>query len=361
MQPKISFIPLSLLILVALMLSACDAGPAPEVDTEPDASEVEVTVEETAVPTVSDVLTETEVMTDTEVVTGAETITETPMVTGTEGITGAGAITGTEEMTGVTGASDATGVSGAEGVLMLAYALLDYDFVNQDGEVSGEIEDFLLDLNSGRILFVTLEYGGFLEIGDRQIVVPLSAFAWGTENELILNFDEQALENFPDVGDDWPALTDPAWDDEVIGFWNNIGINPGVDIAEASSTVMWAQDLMGYPLVDLGAGVGTIYNMIINLADSHVEYVLADFGTGADVGDPYILPLSAFSVEDFDASLVADAGLAFDAEITTDLLLTIPRFDRALYTDAALIPAETLDAVDTFWQEQGYTLEPASK
>jgi hypothetical protein len=277
---------------LALVLSACDTGPSPEADTEPAAGEVEVTVEETAMPTESDVLTETEVTTDTEVitsaqdVTGAEAITETPMMTGTEGVTETGAITGTQAMTSAAGAAGITGVSGAENVLMLAYALLDYDFVNQDGEVSGEIEDFLVDLNTGRILFVTLEYGGFLEIGDRQIAVPLSAFAWGAEDQLILNFDEQELENFPDVGGDWPDIADPAWDDEVIGFWNNIGIDPGVDISEASNTVVWAQDLMGYPLVDLGAGAGTIYNMIINLANSHISYILADFGTGADVGDP---------------------------------------------------------------------------
>jgi sporulation protein YlmC with PRC-barrel domain len=243
----------------------------------------------------------------------------------------------------------------------LAYSLLDYGFENRDGEVSGEVEDLLIDLNDGRILFATLEYGGFLDLGDREIAVPLSAFSWGAENELILNFDEAALENFPDVGDDWPDFADPAWDDEVSGFWNNIGINPGVDITEASNTVVWAEDLLGYPLVDLGSGVGTIYNMIVDPATSRVRYVLVDFGTGAQADDPYIIPFSALNVESFDPATVGETGLAFDTEISAESLLTTPRFDRTLFLDTALVPAELLAEVDTYWSDQGYEVAGESE
>src|SRR5690606_34917620 len=131
-----------------------------------------------------------------------------------------------------------------------ASTLLDYNFENADGQVSGEIEDLIMDLDSGQVLFVPIEYGGVLEIGDTDIALPLSAFRIGEEGELVLNFDEQALQNFPDLGGDWPNLDDPAWDDEINAFWSEQSIETGVDVQEAGTNIARVSELLGFQVAD---------------------------------------------------------------------------------------------------------------
>jgi len=69
----------------------------------------------------------------------------------------------------------AAGVPNAQNVLISGSALLDDNFQTRNGQVNGDIEDVLINISTGRIWFVTLNYGGFLDIGDKTIAVPLSA------------------------------------------------------------------------------------------------------------------------------------------------------------------------------------------
>src|SRR5690606_34032739 len=108
--------------------------------------------------------------------------------------------------------------------------------------VSGELQDILIDLDTGRVLFVSVEYGGFLEIGDRDLVLPLSAFTIDEEGHLVLNFDEQTLQEFPDLGENWPDLTTAAWDDNVNDFWTGAGVTPWQGFESPSANVVWASD-----------------------------------------------------------------------------------------------------------------------
>jgi uncharacterized protein YrrD len=238
------------------------------------------------------------------------------------------------------------------GTLVRGYALMDLDFVNQDGQVSGEIEDFFFDMNSGHIPFVTVEYGGVLDIGDTELAMPLSAFSWQSADEVVLNFDEQALQDFPDLGDDWPDVTNPTWDDEVNSFWSEHGVDPGANIEEASGPLVEASDLTGYTLVDLGAGAGTVQDVLVDLAGGRVKYVLVGFGAGAAADDAYILPLAIFSVTEQDQGLGNE--LAFDAEVTQEMLLTAPRFDRALYGEDELIEPGLDEQIAAYWQSFGF-------
>src|SRR5690606_39724043 len=121
----------------------------------------------------------------------------------------------------------------------------------------GEIEDLFIDVSNGQILYVTIEYGGFLDIGDTQVAMPLNAFRIGEEGELVLNFDEASLENFPDMGGDWPNLEDPTWDDQLVQFWGEQGLEPATNFEAGTTSVVRASDLVGFPTADLGGGAGS--------------------------------------------------------------------------------------------------------
>lgn len=371
-QPKkwTVFMPATLLLVGALTLVGCGDGNRGAVDNDNDVPTVDVTLTPTEEPatdtiTTTDTLTDTESMTDTEGMTETMPMTDTESMSGTEGMTETMPMTDTESMsetmpsTGTT--MDGTtamhgmnghGISGADGKLIRAYTLLDYDFVNQDGGVSGEIEDLLVDVATGDILFATVEYGGLLDIGDTHLAIPLNAFQL-TDNQLVLNFNEQELENFPSIGESWPDLTDNAWDDEVTAFWRNIDLDPGYDFTvDTSANVMWLSDMTGYTLMDLGEGVGTINDVLVDLGTSRIKYVLFDTGAGAVDDDGYILPYGAL-----DPQNIRENEIAFGTNINLESLQMAPRFDRALYPDNDIIDAGFSSDIDTFWTEHGITID----
>jgi len=319
---------------------------------------------DTVVTTETEEDTETETLTDTEIMTDTESETDAETVTGTEGVTDTEGMTETEGTTetGSTGTAaagaattDATssdaammGVSGVEGnQYVRASTLLDYDFENMGGEVSGDLEDLLIDLSTGRVLFAAIEYGGILDLGDKDIVVPLNAFAIGPDGELILNIDETALENYPDVGNDWPDLNDPAWDDDVNNFWNETGITGSTDFSEATTSVARASELMGHRIADLGAGAGSVLDILVNLGTGRASYFIVDYGEGLDT-DPYIIPVSAYNAATWQEEL------AYGPDFTPDMLENAPRFDQDAYPDGTPLDNDFGDNVESFWNNLGF-------
>lgn len=338
-----------------------------EVSTDTEVMTDTATITETemvSVVTTTELMTETIVMTETRVISETDVMTETEGVVDTEVTTGTGEIEGSEVMTDTEGnvedSSDelrvspmrTTGVSDATGQLVYATSLTGADFVNQDGGVSGNVEDFLVDVSTGNILFGLIEYGGFLDIGDTNLVMPMSAFQWGND-QLILNFDEQELTNFPGVDENWPNLEDPAWDDDVTGFWRDIGIDFDLDFNETNSAnVMWLSDMTSFGLMDIGDGPGTIQDVLVDLENSRIKYILFDYGIGAVGDDAYIIPYSALDIQN-----MGENEIAFDANIDQAMLQEAPRFDRALYPAGETLTADFATEVDNFWVERGFEID----
>jgi sporulation protein YlmC with PRC-barrel domain len=296
-------------------------------------------------------------MTDTEGVEGSDTTTDTAG-TGATGTAGTGA-TGTTTDTastgdtaGTTGDADAAAMMGVSGVSPKQYVrastLLDYDFENTNGDVSGDLEDLLIDLSTGRVLFASIEYGGVLDLGDKDIVVPMNAFAIGEEGELVLNIDEAALEGYPDVGNDWPNLDDPAWDDDVNTYWNDTGVDVGEGFSEASGSVGWASDIIGRNIADLGFGAGSILDILVNLGTGQAPYVIVDHGEGLDT-DPYIIPLAAYDVSDWNNEF------AYGPDFTPDLIETAPRLDQETYPDGTAFDEDFGDNLESTWNDMGFS------
>lgn len=336
-----------------------------EVMTDTDVvAETEIITESevTTLVTTTVVTTDTVVEEETDVVQESETMTET-LDSESESSTSTDVVTDTEEATEGEDAEAAVdteaeavvsrGFADAQNTYVRGFTLLDYDFVNQDGEVSGEIEDLMINAQTGDILFAAIEYGGFLDIGDTELVVPMSAFRWAEDGSLVLNFDEQTLENFPDVGDDWPDLSTPGWDDDVNQFWRDSGIDTVVDFEEGedTSTIVWLSELAGYGIADMGFGAGLVEDLLINLESGRAEYALVGWGAGAGVDAPYVLPLSALDIANRGDELV------MTGELSEEVLIGAPRLDPALYPAGELVGPEFDDEADAYWTEQGFELD----
>ncbi len=84
---------------------------------------------------------------------------------------------------------------------------------NPQGEDLGKVEEIMIDLDSGRVAYVVVSFGGFLGIGDKLFAVPWEAFAIDTgEHEFVLDVDKQTLESAPGFDkNNWPDMADTSW------------------------------------------------------------------------------------------------------------------------------------------------------
>jgi sporulation protein YlmC with PRC-barrel domain len=136
---------------------------------------------------------------------------------------------------------------GMTGMNLLASTLLGKEVDNLNDEELGSIEDFLIDLNTGAVLFATVEHGGFLDIGDSDFPVPLTAMQWGAESdEMIVSISPEMLETFPDIADDWPGEFGEGWHSDLDTFWSNAGFDVSTLENTQFGPVVRASELIGY-------------------------------------------------------------------------------------------------------------------
>ena len=93
--------------------------------------------------------------------------------------------------------------------------------VNLQMEDVGEIEHLMIDLETGRIAYAVLSFGGFLGMGDKLFAIPWSALALDTiEKRFILNVDKELLKSAPGFDKDhWPNMADHAWGTKVFTYY----------------------------------------------------------------------------------------------------------------------------------------------
>ena len=188
-------------------------------------------------------------------------------------------------------------VTGEESAARLSNQL-DFDVWNQEGEQIGEVDDMILDLDNSRIAYVVVGTGGFLDIGEKDVLVPWNSLVLqdGTvdvpgvdANAFIIQIDQETFNNFPDVdlSSILPAIGEPAgdWDVDIRSYWEsgvvpttptadpNMTATPVPDTAEATATadtgqgeasalqgVVLASDVLGTPIAlspGQGDGQGT--------------------------------------------------------------------------------------------------------
>ncbi|MDQ2692626.1 MAG: PRC-barrel domain-containing protein, partial [Chloroflexota bacterium] len=201
---------LSMLIVTALVLIACGGGPT---STNVASSPPPVTVDATE---------------DMEV-----TATESP----TDGTaTQEGTMTGTAGVP-VTGDVNPARVSNQ----------LDFTVWSQDGEQIGDVNDMILNLDDARVAYVIVGTGGFLDLGERDVLVPWTSLelqsgtgdtTGGQQNVFVLQGDVEAFRNAPDFDPGTlPEMGQPAtdWDMDLRTYWESGG-TANTPAADATAT-----------------------------------------------------------------------------------------------------------------------------
>lgn len=106
--------------------------------------------------------------------------------------------------------------------VLSADTMIGDDVVNAAGEDLGNLEEIMLDVESGRISYAVLSFGGFLGLGDKLFAIPWSALTLDTEQErFVLNVSRERLENAPGFDqDDWPDFTNREWGATIYAYYD---------------------------------------------------------------------------------------------------------------------------------------------
>jgi sporulation protein YlmC with PRC-barrel domain len=93
--------------------------------------------------------------------------------------------------------------------------------INVKGETLGKIEDLVVDIDTGRIMYAVLESGGFLGIGDKLFPVPWKSLAaLPSEGIFFLNQSKEQMEKAPAFEKkNLPDMTDMLWGANVFKYY----------------------------------------------------------------------------------------------------------------------------------------------
>ncbi len=99
--------------------------------------------------------------------------------------------------------------------------------INVKGEALGKIEDLVVDIDTGRIVYAVLESGGFLSIGDKLFPVPWETLAaLPSEGIFFLNQSKEQMEKAPAFDkNNLPNMADMDWGE---GIFKHYGV-PGYE------------------------------------------------------------------------------------------------------------------------------------
>lgn len=85
--------------------------------------------------------------------------------------------------------------------------------INETGENLGTLEELMLDLDSGRVLYAVISFGGILGMGNKLFAVPWQALRVDTDRKaVVVNVSRELLEQAPGFDkDNWPDTSEHAW------------------------------------------------------------------------------------------------------------------------------------------------------
>lgn len=111
------------------------------------------------------------------------------------------------------------------GWLNKASSVIGMTVINQESKKCGEVDNLILDLETGRIVHVIISSGGVLGIGDTLSVVPPNVLRYNASRDSIqINLTKEQLTAAPNFkSSEWPNFGDPAYSGKV---YRAYGVEP---------------------------------------------------------------------------------------------------------------------------------------
>jgi sporulation protein YlmC with PRC-barrel domain len=119
--------------------------------------------------------------------------------------------------------------------------------INLEGENVGTIDELVIDIDTGNILYAALKSGGFMGLGDKLFAVPWrSLTAVPVEGIFIIDQSSAKLKKAPGFDkDNWPDVGDRSWRAGIYEFYrHNI---PTFRVSSVPATQPKHEGHRGYP------------------------------------------------------------------------------------------------------------------
>jgi sporulation protein YlmC with PRC-barrel domain len=123
-----------------------------------------------------------------------------------------------------------TGMTSDVGQIVRLKDISGLSVYNTNNKSLGKIEDLVIDMQSGKIRYAVLSFGGFLGMGDKLFAIPwqkLSFISKGTtssgtvsESYVVLNVSKETLKNAPGFDKkSWPDIANASWNSTIEQFY----------------------------------------------------------------------------------------------------------------------------------------------
>jgi sporulation protein YlmC with PRC-barrel domain len=106
---------------------------------------------------------------------------------------------------------------------------------NMQGETLGTIDDFVVDVRTGKVQYAAMSVGGVLGVGAKLLAVPFSELKFDhgqDEMYFVLNMAKDKIAAAPGFNqDDWPDFADPDWSQKIDAHYRKTEIRTGAEEA----------------------------------------------------------------------------------------------------------------------------------
>lgn len=235
-----------------------------------------------------------------------------------------------------------------EQTLARATFLLDLMVTDPTGEKVGEIEDFIIDTESGQILYAILERGELLELDEDQRPVPLAALEWNADLHMTLTVASEMLDLVPAVDEEWPGVVEAGWDAEVTDFWR--AQEPElVPTSLRAAVPARLRALIGLHAGGLGPELAVVEDFLVDLSQGESAYVVLYAPDG--FYEPEHVLILPVSVANLEVEVVDDVFAVTLLAVDESLLAAAPSMNRNLFLTIDLLDATFTEELDAYWRE----------
>jgi sporulation protein YlmC with PRC-barrel domain len=105
--------------------------------------------------------------------------------------------------------------------ILSASTMIGDEVRNVEGEDLGNLEEIMIDIDSGSIAYAVLSFGGFLGMPNKLFAIPWDALTLDPDEKVfIIDVDKETLENAPAFDKNhWPDMSDKEWGKNIYSYY----------------------------------------------------------------------------------------------------------------------------------------------
>jgi sporulation protein YlmC with PRC-barrel domain len=199
--------------------------------------------------------------------------------------------------------------------------LMGEEVLTSDHQRTGRINDFVVDQDSGQILYAIVGIGGVLGVGETRIAAPPGVFTQAKQGDVQLNVDKHKLTQAPHLTEDFSKDINVDFLNNIYGYFGQTGWT-GSTPAALSKAARKVSDLIGLNVVNSGRQeIGKVQTVFLNVPKGREDFVVLSPTVDLKLGNNYYaLPFQALKFSPDQKTLVAD--------LTKEKLSNGPRFAK---------------------------------